>query len=241
MSEHAHHPAPAPEADPTRHWEQHYAGARPVWSGRVNPTLAAVLEHLAPTAAAEAPRDGDGPAGRAPRALDLGCGEGADAIWLARHGWVTTGVDISRTAIARARASAEEAGLAPQQLHLLAADLSDPAVDADLGGPFDLVTASFFHSTVTLPRPRILRRAAALLAPGGRLLILSHAAPPPWARGDSAHRHEDLLDPPAELAALDLPPGAFQVELAELRERAVTAPDGAPARLEDGVVLLRRR
>ena len=75
-------------------WEERYAGSHKVWSGRVNPTLAAVVEPLV-----------------AGRALDLGCGEGADALWLAAHGWQTTGVDVSPTAVERARGHAEEQGL----------------------------------------------------------------------------------------------------------------------------------
>ncbi|EWS80337.1 methyltransferase [Brachybacterium phenoliresistens] len=232
MSEHTHHHhAPAEGIDPVAHWEEHYGTGDRVWSGAANASLVAVLEELAPSS---------GPS-RAPRALDIGCGEGADAIWLARAGWRTTGVDISPTAIGRAQEAAREAGLGPEQLRLIAADLSDPVVDAGLGGPFDLVTASFFHSTIALPRTGILRRAAALLAPGGRLLVISHAAPPPWARGDFARHREDLLDPDAEVAALDLPAADFAVERAELRRRAATAPDGTPAELEDGVVLIRRR
>ncbi|MFC0672549.1 class I SAM-dependent methyltransferase [Brachybacterium hainanense] len=241
----AAHDAAVPAADPAQHWEEHYAGTGPVWSGEVNASLAAVLADLVPAAPAD---------GAAPRALDLGCGEGADAIWLARAGWVTTGVDISPTAIARARQAAAAADVDPSRLLLLSADLSDEAADATLGGPFDLVTAAFFHASVALPRRGILRRAAALLAPGGRLLVLSHAALPPWAAADpSAHDHEhdtahgdgspgmSMRSPQEDLEDLALPAEDFEVERVEVLRRAATAPDGTPAELEDGILLLRRR
>lgn len=242
MSEHTHHHhAPAADLDPVAHWEEHYGTGDRVWSGAANASLVAILGEHAPSARPGGVEGAAAQGAAQPRALDIGCGEGADAIWLARAGWRTTGVDISPTAIGRAQEAAREAGTGAEQLRLIAADLADPAVDADLGGPFDLVTASFFHSTIALPRTEILRRAAALLAPGGRLLVISHAAPPPWARGDFARHREDLLDPDAEVAALDLPDAEFAVERAELRRRAATAPDGTPSELEDGIVLIRRR
>ena len=76
-------------------WEEHYTAKPQVWSGRVNARLAEVVPQIAGT-----------------RALDLGCGEGTDAIWLAEHGWTVTAVDISDTALARARAAAVDRGLA---------------------------------------------------------------------------------------------------------------------------------
>ncbi len=147
-------------------WEEHYTAKPQVWSGRVNARLAEVVPQIAGT-----------------RALDLGCGEGADAIWLAEHGWTVTAVDISDTALARARAAAVERGLADRidfQQHELTSSFPD--------GPFDLVSAQFLHSTLEMDRSAILRRAAASLAPGGTLLIVDHAAAPPWA--SKLHHHE---------------------------------------------------
>ncbi len=219
-----------------QYWEDRY-GTEHVWSGTVNATTAAVVGGLPQRSAAPG------------RALDLGCGEGADAIWLAEHGWDTIGVDISTTATERARLAALEAGLPDERIRFVAADLSAWAAAADdaddpsgglLAGPFDLVTASFFHSTVELARTAILRRAAATLAPGGRLLIVSHAAPPPWAPEHDRHGHAELLDPAGELAALALDPVGWRTELAETRRRQVVDPDGRPAEIEDGVLLLRR-
>lgn len=205
---------------PAEYWEARYAGADRVWSGRVNRVLADVASGL--------------PVGRA---LDLGCGEGGDAIWLARLGWAVTAVDLSPTAIARAQMAATDAGLAPERLRLIAADL---ATWTD-GNAYDLVAASFFHSwPIEVPRMEILRRVAGLVSRGGHLLVVSHAAAPPWA--DPAHVHDHRFrSPEEEVAALALDPAAWDVRLAETRRREAFGPDGQPAVLDDAVVLVRRR
>lgn len=208
--------------NPAAYWEDRYAAA-PVWSGRVNPTLAEVLADL--------------PLGSA---LDLGCGEGADALWLAQRGWRVTAVDIAPSAIARASAAARAAGLGEERVRYRVVDLAAPGdLESAAGGAVDLVTASFLHSPVELDRIAALRRAATLVAPGGHLFILTHAAPPSWASG-LEHAGHRFLTPQEDLAALDLDATVWTVELAELRARAATAPDGTPAELLDGVVLLRR-
>lgn len=216
---HEHSPDTADE--PLAHWEARYAGAAPIWSGAVNATTADVLESMPPG-----------------RALDLGCGEGGDAIWLAGRGWRVTGVDISPTATARGAAAADAAGVA-DRIAWIAADLADWVPD----GGYDLVTASFLHSTVALPRTAILRRAASAVVPGGHLLIVSHAAPPPWHRPED-HDHgphrDPLRSPEEELVELALPADDWVTVLAETRRRRATGPDGAPAHLDDGVLLLRR-
>ena len=76
-------------------WEEHYGEHERVWSGLVNVRLAELVEPMTPG-----------------RALDLGCGEGADAMWLAEHGWHVTAVDISQTALDRAAADAGARNLA---------------------------------------------------------------------------------------------------------------------------------
>ncbi|PPF11556.1 SAM-dependent methyltransferase [Rathayibacter sp. AY1E4] len=200
-------------------WEARYADSDRIWSGRPNATLVGLVGSLPPG-----------------RALDLGAGEGADALWLASLGWRVTGLDLSETALGRARAAAAERGA---DVDFVQADLAE---DWPVVGEFDLVTASFLHSMAEFPRIDVLRRAASVVAPGGRLAVVSHAAPPPWASGDD-HRHGamHLVGPEEELAELALDPAEWTAELVETRERAVTAPDGTAAVLLDGVMLLQRR
>jgi SAM-dependent methyltransferase len=208
--------------DLTEFWEGHYGASERIWSGRPNRALVDVVSGL--------------PAGRA---LDLGCGEGGDAIWLARQGWQVTGVDVSATAIGRARAAATATGVADGAIEFVATDLGRWAGDADSQ---DLVTACFFHSPVEVDRSAILRRAAATLAPGGHLLIVSHGAFPPWGRRDDHdHRDYQFLSPQQEVAELGLDPATWDVLVAEDREREATGPDGEKAVLTDVVVLLRRK
>jgi uncharacterized protein YndB with AHSA1/START domain len=203
---------------PAEFWESRYADGGQVWSGRVNQTLVDVLSAV------------DVVPGHA---LDLGCGEGGDAVWLAQRGWRVTAVDISPTAVARGETAARRLGLA-DRVSWVAHDLSTWDVDAS----YDLVTASFFQAPVPLARVEILRRQAARVAPGGRLLVVSHAAPPPWASPEhvGGHRFSTPEEEAAQLALGD----DWLTDLVELRRREVTGPDGQPATLEDGVLLLRR-
>lgn len=212
-------------ADATRFWDERYAEKEQIWSGRVNQRLADVAATLT-----------------AGTALDLGAGEGGDAVWLAGHGWQVTAVDISRTALARAAAAAELAGVADRisfQRHDLATDFPS--------GVFDLVSAQYLHSPVEFPRAAVLQRAAAAVAPGGRLLIVDHAAPPPWAQAhqhDAAdgeeHRLPDLPTLSETFDSLGLDPAHWQVERCESVEREATGPDGITGTLVDNVILARR-
>lgn len=196
-------------------WEEHYTAKPQVWSGRVNAQLAANVSDL-----------------ECGRALDLGCGEGADAVWLAEHGWTVVAVDVSATALSRARAAAESRGIAERidfQQHDLTAGLPD--------GLFDLVSAQFLHSTVEMDRTALLRRATAVVAPGGTFLIVDHAAAPPWA--SKIHHHEF---PTAEsvLSGLALDDEQWQRVQVGSVERSVRGPDGQDATLVDNVIRLRR-
>lgn len=207
--------------DPSVFWENRYASAEAVWSGRVNRSLADLVESWEPG-----------------RSLDLGCGEGGDVLWLAEHGWDATGIDLSTTAIARATEHAASRDIS--NARFVAADLGEwaelPASIEGVEGSFDLVTASFLQSPVELPRERVLRAAAARVAPGGRLVIISHAAPPSWA-GDHPG---DFPSPDEELALLDLDAALWQVEVAETRGREITTPDSSKGTIDDTVVVVQR-
>ncbi len=198
-------------------WEQFYRDSERAWSGRVNPWLAETVAALPPGLA-----------------LDLGCGEGADTVWLAEHGWRVRAVDVSATALARAQAAAEQRGVAAH-VEFDCRDLSEDFPD----GRYDLVSAQFLHSPARLDREQVLRRAAAAVAPGGLLLIVGHAAPPPWAP-PQAHR-QPFPDAAQTLAALGLDEQHWDRVRAEEIERAATGPDGQDATLTDTVIAVRRR
>jgi SAM-dependent methyltransferase len=138
-------------------WDARYGQSDQIWSGNPNTVLVREVTGLEPG-----------------RALDLGCGEGADAIWLAQQGWRVTATDISGVALDRAARHAVAAGVADRvdwQRHDLGASFPD--------GAFDLVSAQFLHSLGDMPREKILRTAASAVAPAGVLLVVGHAGPPP--------------------------------------------------------------
>src|SRR4051794_37640616 len=201
---------------PQEYWEAHYGERERIWSGRVNVQLAAVVADVAPG-----------------RALDLGCGEGGDAVWLAERGWQVTAVDISETAMSRAAAEAEARGVR-ERIHFERHDLSDSFPE----GTFDLISAQFLHSTVRLERPQILRDAANALAPGGLLVIVDHAAAPPFAK-KVPHDHP-FPSPEEVLAELDLPAAEWNRDRVEVVDREGTDPDGQPFTWRDNIMVLRR-
>lgn len=211
-------------ASPAEQWDERYRESERTWSGRVNQALADSVAELTPG-----------------RALDIGCGEGADAIWLAERGWRVDGLDISPTAVARAEAAAQAAGVDDVTFH--AGSLIEWATECD--ETFKLVTAMFLHVRDGQDRAALLRAASSLVAPGGRLLVVSHASPPPWARfqqHDHDHDHEPIT--PADDRALlghgEDHDAMWIEEIAEVRSRPAVGPDGEHAVLDDSVLLLRR-
>ncbi|NII42497.1 SAM-dependent methyltransferase [Curtobacterium flaccumfaciens] len=213
---------PTPGTDAEAYWTDRYGDA-PIWSGAPNASLVDTVRRLSPVRS-------DHPV----RALDLGSGEGGDALWLAGQGWQVTAVDIAANALARGRAQAERVGLG-DRVSWVQADLATWDTDER----FDLVAASFLHSSVSFPRSAVLRRATTFVAPGGHLAVVGHAGSPSWAsHGEHAHA-EPLVGPAEQVEQLALDDG-WSVEVAELRTRHVTGPDGEPATLEDSVVLVRR-
>ncbi len=209
-------PTPVPTA--RQFWEQRYGERKRIWSGRANAALVDSVRALTPG-----------------RALDLGCGEGADSVWLAAQGWQVTGVDISATALARAREHGRDAGLADAQLELQQADLASWQPTT----AYDLVSACFLHSPVEFPRAAVLRTAATGVAPGGHLLIVGHAAPPPWST-HARHNPGEFPTPEGQLEELSLAPDQWETVLAHTQARDATGPDGQHAELEDTILLIRR-
>lgn len=203
-------------SEAAQYWENRYRENGRSWSGRVNAALEREVRNIAPGAA-----------------LDLGCGEGGDALWLAHNGWSVTAVDIAPSAIAIG-AAAQTPG---DDIEWIAADLADWEPPRQ----YDLVTSSFLHSFVEIPREAILRRAATAVAPGGILLIVGHAGIPHWAT-HTPHEGEvvDLPGPDEMLAALDLDLSEWTVLTQALVERPVTAPDGSTGTIDDSVLTLRR-
>jgi 2-polyprenyl-3-methyl-5-hydroxy-6-metoxy-1,4-benzoquinol methylase len=136
---HAGHREGRCDLEAERFWEDHYRRRGRVWSGRPNPVLVDVVGSLPPGTA-----------------LDLGCGEGGDAIWLAQQGWSVRAVDVSATALDRASADAATAGVADRidfQRHDLA--LTFPS------GAFDLVSAQYLHSPIEFPASTSCKRRLA--------------------------------------------------------------------------------
>ncbi|MEU5904050.1 class I SAM-dependent methyltransferase [Micromonospora sp. NPDC047467] len=199
-----------------RHWHQaHSDGPGAMGSSPAHPYLAKETSGLVPGAA-----------------LDAGCGAGAEAIWLASHGWQVTAVDIASDALARAAERAAGSGVS-DRVRWVEADLTvwEP------GARFDLVTTHYAHPA--MPQLAFYDRIAAWVAPGGTLLIVGHLHAP-GAHGHGQH-------PPAEASATlaDITAGLastrWEITTAEEHRRAVTGPGGHEAALHDVVVRATRR
>jgi SAM-dependent methyltransferase len=181
----------------TQFWDEMYRSRDQVFSGEPNGVLVTEVTELPPG-----------------QALDVGCGEGADAIWLARNGWQVTAVDVSRTALQRAAvAGADLAG----RVAWARADLTTTPPPA---GAFDLVSIQYFP-LLQQPDDVALRGLLAAVAPGGTLLVVSHDP------ADLAPRHG--FDPshyyqPDDIAGLL--DGSWAVLINETRPRTAPPPAG---------------
>jgi SAM-dependent methyltransferase len=131
-------------------WDRRYAEAEHLWSAKPNRFLVAEVEGLQPG-----------------RALDLACGEGQNAIWLAGLGWEVVGVDYSEVAIAKARARAARDGV---DVQFVAADLLEYEAEP---AAYALVLVLYLHLPAE-ERRRVLAQASQALAPGGTLVLVGH-------------------------------------------------------------------
>ncbi|MET9361156.1 methyltransferase domain-containing protein [Streptomyces sp. NPDC006632] len=195
-------------------WDNRYAERQQLWSGSPNGALVAEVAGLAPA-----------------RVLDVGCGEGADAIWLARGGWDVTALEVSGVALERAAAHARDAGVTVRWVHAALAEARLPSAS------FELVSAQY-PALLRTPDAAAERALLDAVAPGGVLLLVHHAGmetrPP---EEDSAFDPADYVWPSMVAALLN---GDWQVEVDEQRPRV--APDGgAGAHHTDDVVLRARR
>jgi SAM-dependent methyltransferase len=177
----------------SRGWDRRYATSELVWTAEPNRFLVAEVADL--------------PAGSA---LDLACGEGRNAVWLAQHGWDVTGVDFSGVGLDKAQALAEQRRVL---VHLLREDLREYAPPA---AAFDLVAVLYLHLAFPAMRA-ILRRAAAAVAPGGTMLVVGHD-PTNIEHGHGGPQDRAILMDPDDIApALD----GLLIERAERVRRPV--------------------
>jgi len=194
-------------------WEERYSGQEKIWSGEPNPQLVAEASGLTPGTA-----------------LDVGCGEGGDVIWLARQGWRVIGADFSANGLARAARHAEEAGVA-ERTDWWQVDARTFAADGRL---FDLVTTHFLHP----PNGGMVAVTTLLseaVAPGGHLLVVGHAPSGTLTQLSASHHGAMFL-------AEDLRPGLpgdFEVVVAEQRPRT-TVRGGVRVDIDDSTLLARR-
>lgn len=192
-------------------WDEMYRDRQAPWDPEPNPFL---------------PRDIDGLAVGA--ALDVGCGEGSDAVWLARQGWKVTAVDISEVALDRGRAAESGHLVTWMRADLLA---WEPPAEA-----FDLVTSHFLHFPPA-ERARLFANLARAVRPGGVLLVVSHH-PSDLEKNIRRPPSPDLLFTADEIAAL-LPPGEWEVLEADARPRMAER-EGQTIEIHDTVLKARR-
>lgn len=206
----------ANEAD----WDHRYGGDQ-VWSGNPNGTLVNEVSALPPG-----------------RALDVGAGEGGDALWLAEQGWSVTASDISQRALDRVAAEAARRGLRVECHH---ADAN--ALDAFEAGAFDLVSAQY-ASIPRTPDRRAVRNLLNAVAPGGALLVVGHDLEPMRAAIDTP-AHSRPFDPDAyvrvdDFVAVLADSSVWDIEVHEKRPRPAGAAS-ASHHIDDVVLRARHR
>jgi SAM-dependent methyltransferase len=195
-------------------WDERYRSSDSVWSGDPNPQLVAEVSDLAPG-----------------RALDIGSGEGADAIWLAERAWHVTAIDISGVALERSAAAAEKAGAdVAGRIDWRRADITEWSPDA---GAYDLVSAQFMQLPKDVRDP-VFRGLTGAVAPGGTLLIVGHH-PSDLETTVRRPRGAGVLYAADDVAAL-LEPARWDVLVNAARARSVTDSEGRAVTVHDAVL-----
>lgn len=191
-------------------WDERYRSRVAQWDPEPNPHLARVAAGLTPGTA-----------------LDVGCGEGSDAVWLANHGWHVTAVDISQVALDRGKAHDPTGRVTWTQ-----ADLGTWKPPA---GTFDLVSSQFVHFPPE-GRQAFFEQLAIAVKPGGTLLIVAH---------HPTDAETTVRRPPREVLfaaeAVELDPRAWDVTERARSPRTMKDPDGRPVTVHDAVLVATRR
>ncbi|KAA1372997.1 SAM-dependent methyltransferase [Aeromicrobium fastidiosum] len=191
-------------------WDERYGADERVWSGQVNPQLVDRVTGMRPG-----------------RALEVGAGEGADAIWLARQGWQVTAFDVSQVALDKAAAHAVEAGVA-DRITWQRVDLSTWTGEPPT---YDLVSAQFMY----LDQPalsRLYRQLGAAVAPGGTLLLVGHH---PVDERHGSHDFPDVRWTPEEAAGWLDPADWTTIDVATV-QRQGRAGSSHSSTVHDGIV-----
>lgn len=212
-------------------WDERYASTDLVWGAPPNSTVVQHVHGLERTLELTAEPDGTVP--ELPRALDLACGEGRNALWLATHGWQVHAVDWSQVAVDKGRTVATRLSRSVRgRITWECADLTDPAVPT---GRYELVLMVFLH----LPqdeRRALVRRAADVLTPGGTLLVLGHDSTN-ISDGYGGPQDPSILFTPDDIRA-DLGPLSAQIRIA-VAERVLRPTEERDA--IDALVIAKRR
>jgi SAM-dependent methyltransferase len=219
MSHHEHPDHDRDESDmfTQAFWDERYAGSTRVWSGKPNQRLVEQVSGLAPG-----------------RALDVGCGEGADVVWLAQQGWLAAGVDVSQVAIDRAAQHAAEVGVGDRTTWSRVDVLGGDPVP----GGMDLVAASFLHPPLAL-FAQTYDAIAGAVRPGGTLLVVGHH-PADASTGLRNPALAHLLFTPEQVVAR-LSEDQWDVAVADGQTRETTHSDGETHTITDSVVRAVRR
>jgi SAM-dependent methyltransferase len=197
-------------------WNERYRGPAPVWSGEPNARLVEETSALTPGTA-----------------LDAGCGEGADAIWLAERGWRVTAIDIATTALDRARA----VEMPPLIAERIVWQQGDLVANPPQAATFDLVSSHFMQMAPDM-LAAFVRGIAAAVKPGGTLLIVGHH-PSDLLTTARRPRAPGVLYAAEDVTAL-LDPNEWDVVVCAAQPRPATDPDNNPVTVHDTVLRAQR-